>query len=444
MMLRRVVGPAATLLCACRVLHAILRRRCGPTVCLRYLKECELAAWVQHVTNCFPTTPANYFTSHLSCEPNGVDFDSIHIADVPGEGIVSTVRVLQREVYLGRGDADNQVANAGGIAEVSTLPGHRGKGYARRLLEKSVSDMGRASMTISSLHSSKYAGYYEKLGWKRAETRFLFFTPNTHASNRAAALGAAAAGGDNDDDEDDGHAKNSRNSREMHRSYSSQLIGPHRRKDEYWRRWLWPQLGSSLGLGDDDATEAVALAYRDKKEQLNQRPCGYVFFSMKRKKGTPPPSPPAPAAHPRETRQTDIIIIAEFGADAKEVEYDGAQRERWVIANANNKAHERIQIKCFRHGGEIGSKGDCFEALATAIFVRKRAVLRVPEGIPALFRPRIPSDEQQSRGWERCEYVDRGYMYRSVNGTRGDDAQRHLESLTARDSHHTFWVPDKF
>ena len=101
----------------------------------------------------------------------------VHVA-IRGEEIASSVRVVPRRLHMGVG----KVLGCGGIGDVSTRKAHRGKGLAKILLRRAVEAMRTANaaarkmrgllVDVSSLHSSRFAWFYAKLGWVAIPLRY--------------------------------------------------------------------------------------------------------------------------------------------------------------------------------------------------------------------------------------------------------------------------------
>eukprot|EP00472_Partenskyella_glossopodia_P013627 CAMPEP_0197542036 /NCGR_PEP_ID=MMETSP1318-20131121/67490_1 /TAXON_ID=552666 /ORGANISM="Partenskyella glossopodia, Strain RCC365" /LENGTH=325 /DNA_ID=CAMNT_0043101273 /DNA_START=91 /DNA_END=1069 /DNA_ORIENTATION=- len=266
------------------------KKAASSSVRFRSLLANEVSSWLGHVRGCFPRAPAGYFQRHWDSEPGGVQLADVHVADVDGVGIVSSVRVLPRRIFAGLG---SEVAS-GGIGEVSTRKEYRGKGFAGRLLRRATTRMGMSphhdqDMHISSLHSSKYAKYYEKLGWKRARTRFMKYkvgeeckikglTTIVYIKNTLHTLPL--------------NPRQKATISKIYKSYSSAMLGPHSRDQEYWDSWVWGQLGLEQNV-------AIILVYRE-----HDVPCGYGFVKVE---------------------DSECIDLGEFGADRREVERDGGE-----------------------------------------------------------------------------------------------------------------------
>jgi predicted acetyltransferase len=88
------------------------------------------------------------------------DWGQFRLVEVDGE-FVSMIKIYRREIYWG-----SSTAVMGGIGDVSTHPGHRGRGYGGMLLEDSIPYMREDGYELSMLFTGIH-GYYAKYGWQQ-------------------------------------------------------------------------------------------------------------------------------------------------------------------------------------------------------------------------------------------------------------------------------------
>eukprot|EP01116_Phalansterium_solitarium_P021587 TRINITY_DN6779_c0_g1_i1.p1 TRINITY_DN6779_c0_g1~~TRINITY_DN6779_c0_g1_i1.p1 ORF type:complete len:350 (+),score=86.99 TRINITY_DN6779_c0_g1_i1:92-1141(+) len=153
-----------------------------------FLKEDQIEEWLDHLDEVFEATPRSYFAGHFVHDVTP-DLEGIRVAIDKRTGrIVATVRVFIRKMFW-----DGAVVPVGGIGEVSTKAAWRGKGLASTLLNQALHYMKSRGLHCSSLHTSKAAPVYAKLGW-RAVPRITIRRPIDDLVRRAAETTGAAAG----------------------------------------------------------------------------------------------------------------------------------------------------------------------------------------------------------------------------------------------------------
>jgi len=150
-----------------------------PNYELTSLPEQLLEEWYLHCGTIFPVG-VEYFRRHYVRDPRS-RLDGIFIVR-SGGWIVSTVRVFDRDVYLG-----GRKVGMGGIGEVSTHPDHREQGLSSRLLQSAVDYMAD-KYEISMLGTGLFH-HYGKHGWQQSPT----FTKAVEVTPAQAPAGCAVA-----------------------------------------------------------------------------------------------------------------------------------------------------------------------------------------------------------------------------------------------------------
>jgi predicted N-acetyltransferase YhbS len=128
----------------------------------RSLHENELDDWAYHCASVFGgvghAVDTAYFLRHYEDDP-WRDVDGIFVA-VDGGSIVSTVRVFRRKAWLMGSEIP-----MGGIGEVSTHAGYRGKGLAGTLLTMATEWMAEQGLNVSLLFAGAH-DFYRRFGWE--------------------------------------------------------------------------------------------------------------------------------------------------------------------------------------------------------------------------------------------------------------------------------------
>ncbi len=221
---RRAAVAATALFALARAVRAVLARKsisCG--VLFRRLKgDGEIPRLLEHLNAVFPLTGSAYFRHNFNHDPAGMDPQRVFLAMAhpPGE-IAASARWVPRDVHVAIG---RRRVRSAGIADVATLARHRKRGLATRLLSAIGASARDAGADISSLHSSRYACFYERLGWWRATTRWL----------RCRLDAKAKAGYARRVSEGCPWRKMSL----IYDAYNANMNGPHVRSKRYWREWV--------------------------------------------------------------------------------------------------------------------------------------------------------------------------------------------------------------
>ncbi len=111
---------------------------------------------------CFPNASREYFEKHHRCDPS-YKFEQGHVFS-DGDRIVSHVQVFHREMSWFKSSIPY-----GGIADVATDPEYRNLGLSRKLLDKSLLYMTKASLPLSVLFTRNLS-HYEHHGWVSVPT----------------------------------------------------------------------------------------------------------------------------------------------------------------------------------------------------------------------------------------------------------------------------------
>ena len=229
------------------------------TLELRTIRHDEYDAAVENMQKAFDEPP-EFFDTFMRHDPR---FDQDHIIGGFADGrLVSAHIVLPREVWI----AGTRL-HLGAIANVSTDPATRGKGYASEMMRFSVEEMRRRGYELSALYG--WDKFYSRFGWhnvhrqvavcsnplRRGETRA---PSSVHWPDDLPAL------------------------MELHRDSVARHTGLQHRTETYWRRWIRDYRVHHCRWLDywiierGDGPVGYLAATHDKK-QAALRVCEYAF-----------------------------------------------------------------------------------------------------------------------------------------------------------------------
>lgn len=124
----------------------------------RTLRDGEQDACLDLWGAAFPGTGRAYFVKYFTRDETWRPDDTV-VCVVDGQ-IVSGATFVRRTVRCG-----DAVYQMGGVANVGTLPEHRGKGYSTAVLTALIAAMDDAGMDFSLLGTG-ITGFYARLGWE--------------------------------------------------------------------------------------------------------------------------------------------------------------------------------------------------------------------------------------------------------------------------------------
>jgi len=195
---------------------------------IQALKENEIEKWIAFCGGIFSVGP-KYFHRHYFNDPNK-DFNTIFVMKNEINEIVSTVRIFNREVYIG-----GKKYKMGGIGEVSTALSYRNRGLSAKVLHHCVEYMKSNDYSISLLGASKYS-HYEKQGFMKVK-----YYNKTIKINRYG--------------EFDIRKLNANNFNDMEKLYNKYCIVHDMcivRSSEYWSSWVRNEIKNPYGLFIDN------------------------------------------------------------------------------------------------------------------------------------------------------------------------------------------------
>lgn len=216
---------------------------------IRGLQEGEESAWLDMLAESFSAkgVPRAFFEGHMVNDP-WFDRKGVRIAVIPGANptIVSGVRVYRRVVQI-----NGRRIPVGAIGDVGTVPSHRKKGLASKLLADAMTYMKDVGCQLSVLHTSKrdLTTYYSLRGYSPISVKRACYTIDANKfknflshidQNCVQRLSLAPLEMDEED-----FAQLNR----LHKQGISNLAGCFERNNAYWRQWIGSQcMGNSPSI----------------------------------------------------------------------------------------------------------------------------------------------------------------------------------------------------
>ena len=195
------------------------------------LSPCDFDEWVAHCGSIFEVGP-EYFRRHFVSDPHR-DYNSVFIIKNEEGKIISTVRVFQRQVYIGE-----KIYKMGGIGEVSTNTNYRRWGLSAKLLDAATDYMIKNDFYLSMLGTG-YHSHYAKHGFMQVKSY------NKNISNTKINNGTTP----------DIRPLNSDNFHDMAMLYNKYCVNLNCcmvRTKEYWEVWCEKEINNPYGLFKDD------------------------------------------------------------------------------------------------------------------------------------------------------------------------------------------------
>ena len=356
--------------------QADVRRADGsaPPCTVSPLHAADVDEWLDHLAVSFAHkgTLRSYFQRHLLHDPH-LDHAGIVVLHTPQQRCVSSIRVFKRAIYVG-----GEQVLCGGIGEVSTQVEWRGKGFAALCLQRGAEYMQSVGMSLSSLHTSNAASYYQQLGWQPVER-----VHGLLSVDRIPTAGAADSKGV--------YGIQQLTARELTSSpllpsimatyseYARRFDGPVVRTAEYWQRWVHAEHEAAAATPSPVLILVATSAAASEQSAV----CGYAFLQHVDKPITVEATAADSSSLSSTTTVSTRLLVREFACSAHEVDVDGGRS---------------VFLALLRHA---------VRSLHASPASPVSHALHVQYALPIALSFRPPLDSEY-------EHVDSGFMYRPI------------------------------